>query len=464
MPVGVITSTSVKSAPAVIPAGPSARFFVAGVTERGPVGEAVRCRSLTDFEAVFGGPVSFSNLHEHMRVFYAEGGYEAHVTRLVGPNATASSASLDSGKIVVTAKAPGVFADTWTAAYTAATNTLTVVTDTGTEVYTGDDLAGLLAAAEKSDTVTVTSSGTLPSSDVAAVTMTGGDDHRSGITPSVAVAAVDEAFPSSLGNGAVALPGFTAAQVGADLLVHARANKRIALLAAARTDDINDAQDMADAIRSGDGDGSGGFFWPWLVTPSGAVISPESAVAGRRATAIRARGPWVPPAGGNGMFTYVARPDQKITRAALDVAHDDHAISVITTISGGPRLYGWRSLSLDEANLRYLSYRDTLNMIRVNCEAVLEQYVYAPMTEALAQNAAGSIMGVLRPLIDQGGLFPLLDDDGGTVDEGYQVDVSMLMGAAGEGILEPTVAVRIVPAAELIRVPITKVAVGATLS
>lgn len=464
MPVGVRTSTSVKSAPTVVPAGPSARFFTAGVTERGPVGSAVRVRSLTEFEAVFGGAVSFSNLHEHMRVFYGEGGYEAHVTRLVGPAAAKASASLDTGKIVVTAKDEGGYANGWTAAYTSATKTLTVVTDRGTETYTGADLAGLLAAAAASTTVTVTSSGTLPASNVAAVSLAGGADDRANITASGAMDAVNAAFTSDLGAGAIAIPGYTAAQVGADLLVHARANKRVALLATARTDSLSAAQSAAAAARTGDSEGNGGVFWPWLLTPSGATISPESAVAGRRASVIRAAGPWVAPAGGNGVLTYVAGLDQKATRAQVDVAHDDYALNVITTISGGPRVYGWRALSLDAANFRYLSYRDTLNMIRVNVETVLEPYVYAPMSQALAQNAVGSIIGVLTPLIRDGGLYPLLDDDGNVVDEGYQVGVDMSVGPNGEGILTPSVSVRIVPAAELINVPITKVAVGATLA
>lgn len=462
MPVGVITSTSIKSAPAVVAAGPSARFFVAGVTERGPVDVAVRCRSLADFEATFGDAVSYSNLHEHLRVFYAEGGYEAWVARIVGPTSVKATRSLEAGDLVVTAKHPGAFANTWTCVYTSASKTLDIVTDQGTETYTGSDLATLLTACEASTTVDVTSSGTLPSSNVASGALASGDDDRANITTVEALAAVD-LFTANLGSGAVALPGYALSAVGTDLIAHAVANKRVALLSFARTDTVADAAADALAALSGTGD-AGAAFWPWVVTPSGATISPESAVAGRRASVIRARGPWVAPAGGNGVLSYVAGLDQKVTRADLSDAHDDDGLNCITTISGGPRIYGWRSLSDDPANMRYLHYRDTLNLIAEGCEAVLEPYVYAPMTPALAQNAVGSIIGLLRPLIADGALYPLLDDDGVTVDDGYLVQVTSSVGDQGQGILTPSVAVRIVPAAELINVPITKVAVGATLA
>ena len=460
MPVGVVTSTSLKSSPAVLPASTEARFFVAGITERGPVGEAVRCRSLADFEAVFGDAVSYSTLHEHMRVFWAEGGYEAYVSRLVGPSPVNATISLDTGKLVVTAKDPGAFANGWTAAYTAATKTLTVVTDSATETYAGTDLATLLTAAEASTTVDVTSSGSLPSTDVAATALAAGDDDRSNITPTEAIAALD-VFVPGLGAGAVAIPGYTATQLGDDLIAWATETKRIALLAEARTDDLATAQTTAEGLS--DEEGNGGLFWPWLLTPSGATISPESAVAGVRARVIRNAGPWVAPAGGNGVLQYITDADQKATRAEVDAAHDDSGVSVVTIVSGGPRIYGWRSLA-GTNDLRYLHYRDTLNMIAYRVEAALEPYVYAPMSAALAQNAAGTCMGVLEPLVAGGALFPMLDDDGNAVDPGYQVTVSTTTGEAGEGILEPAIAVRIVAAAELILVPITKVAVGATLA
>ncbi len=460
MPVGVVTSTSISSAPAVVPAGPEARFFVAGVTERGPVDTAVRCRSLADFEATFGAAVSYSNLHEHMRVFWAEGGYEAYVLRLVGPTAVNATRSLDTGKLVVTARDPGAFANTWTCEYTTATKTLVIVTDTATETYVGSDLTTLLAAAAASATVTVTSSGTLPSADVASGALASGADDRANITPTLAVEALD-AFGDGLGTGAVALPGWTADQVGTDLVEWARTTRRVALLASARTDSLSDAQGDIDV---GDSEGSAGLFWPWLVSPSGAVISPESAVAGARSRAIRSAGPWVAPAGGNGILGYIADVDQTATRTEIDTAHDDYGVNVINVVSGGPRIYGWRSLAADTANLRYVHYRDVLNVIGVNVERALEPYVYSPVSAALAQNVAGTCLGVLEPLVTGGGLFPLLDDDGGQIDPGYKVEVAVSTGVNGEGILEPSIAVRIVPAAELIRVPITKVAVGATLA
>lgn len=464
MPVGVVTSTSARAAAAVFPSGPEARWFVVGLTDRGPVDRAVRVRSLAQFEASFGGAVNYSAMHEQMRAYFGEGGYEAWIARVVGPAAEKATVSLDAGKLVVTALNPGAFANGWTAAYTAASKTLTIVTDTGTETYTGTDLAAVLTAAAASTTVKVTSSGSLPAADVAASPLASGSDDRANVTATVAGAALD-LFDQSIGAGAVSIPGWSASAVGSALLAHARvAPGRIIIQGTARTDSLAQANAVADALRSQDSEGNMAVVWPWLPTPSGATISPEGAVAGHRAMIIRDNGVWTPPAGGNGALRYVTGIDQAATRIQVDEAHDDHAVNVIRIVRGGPRVYGWRSLSLDEANFRYLHYRDVLNTIRQNAELALEQYVYAPMTPALAQNARGTMMGVLKPFIDGGGLFASIDEDGNEIDPGWSVSVEFTMGTAGEGFLDVAVAVRPAPAAELIRVPITKVAVGAALN
>lgn len=464
MPVGVITTTSARAAATPIASGPEARWFVVGLTDRGPADTAVRVRSLAQFEAIFGGATNYSSLHEQMQAFFGEGGYEAWVARVVGPDADSASASLDTGKLVVTAKHPGSFANTWTAEYTSATKTLTVTTDSGTETYTGADLAGLLAAAAASPTVTVTSSGTLPAANVNAVTLTGGTDDRASVTATTATNALSR-FDGTLGAGAVSIPGWSHAQVGSALQQHARlAPGRIIIQGVARVDTLSDANTVSDASRSSDPDGYRGLIWPWVTTPSGATISPEGAVAGLRARTVTEKGGvWVPPAGGNGAFRYITGIDQGATRDEVNTAHDEHAVNVIV-MRGGPRLYGWRSGSLDEANFRYLHYRDILNTIRQNSEIALEPYVYAPLTEALRLQVKGTVISVLDPFVKGGAFYPNVDDDGNELDPGWAVFVEHEMGSNGEGYLDIQVSTRHTPAAELIRESIVKVAVGATLS
>lgn len=462
MPVGVITSTTTIAATAR-PAPAEARWFATGLADRGPVDRAVRIRSLAQFVATFGAAVNYAVLYAQVAAFFALDGFEVWIARVVGPAAVHATVSLEAGDLVVTAKDPGAFANGWTAAYTAATKTLVIVTDDGTETYVGTDLASLLEACEASLKVTVTSGGALPAGNVAATALATGADDRGSITATHMTDALD-LFDAELGRGAVSVPGWSAGDVGAALIAHAIVNGRIVIQGVDRADSLSDANTINDALAADDTDGVNGVFWPHLPTPSGAILSPEGVIAGHRAAVIRDHGPWWPPAGGSGALGYVTGVDQTATRDEIDTAHDTHGVNVVKLVAGIPTLYGWRSASTDVANYRYLSARDTINRIRQDVEAGLEPYVYAPLTVTLVEQARGTVQGILKGLEAAGAFYPLVDDDGAVLDPGWTLAVSKSVDPdAGAGYLDVEILVRVTPGAEAIRVSITKVPLGTAL-
>jgi hypothetical protein len=85
IPSGVRTITGVST---------SVTAFV-GSAKRGPINEAVRCLSISDYERRFGGLDATSELSYAVRQFFLNGGSEAWIVRLA-KNAVAATATLDN--------------------------------------------------------------------------------------------------------------------------------------------------------------------------------------------------------------------------------------------------------------------------------------------------------------------------------------------------------------------------------
>ncbi len=440
-----------------------AQVFAAGVCQKGPHDRAVEVTSLDQFETNFGPLQAFSAFHTQIQAYFEESkGGKAIIGRTLGATPVLATVNLDTGKFVVTAKEFGAFANAWKASYATASKTLTIDYGAGvTKDYPGTSAAEILAAvaADTTARVTVTGSGTLPSGNVTATNLAGGTDDHANITTTQVGNAL-ALFTSNLGRGAVIVPEWSAADIGEILIAHASQYGRVAIMSTDRADDLAAAGTIGDGLRADDTDGSGGLFWPWVTTPLGSTIGPEGAIAGRRAKMIREKGAWFPPAGGNGKFEWVTGVDQTITPEALDTAHDDHAVNAIKIDDGKPVLYGWRTLSLEEGTFRYLSIRDTVNHTRTLVESAEKKWVMQPMTDAMPEDAAGDVIGVLKTLATAGAFSPLREN-GVEIDPGWIVETTFDVDpVTGKGTVTPATQIRPVGAAETIIVPTTVVPYG----
>jgi hypothetical protein len=121
----------------------------------------------------------------------------------------------------------------------------------------------------------------------------------------------------------------------------------------------------AKSLRNTAGADSAGFVHPWVQIPDGAggvrTISPEASppasAPGRSSTPAASS---TAPFGEAGKAQFVTGAEATLTSAEASTLADG-AISPVRVMLGGVRLYDWRSLSADEANWKFLTYRDLVN-------------------------------------------------------------------------------------------------------
>ena len=415
--VSVVVNTSPSSPPT---AGPvSGRYFIAGQTQKGSVTPTI-VRTIREYAARFGSRTVGAAMFDAAELAFRAGVAELVVCRAVGPGAQAASVSLDSGKIVVTAKGVGAYANSFTAAWASSTKTLTVVTDAGTESYTGDTAAELIAAANASSSIVVTSTGTLPSGNVSTVNLADGDDDFS----NVSWATVLGAITPDLGPGAIATPGVAHGTSGQALCAHAAGNERLALLTVAAGSGLSAAASAAATARGYAGSSHAALVWPYVTVPDGTgaqrTVDPTAFAAGLRS---RAHAVGV---GESALAERYARQVVDVTPEVAVSSSDWNAanaarISVVRTVAGVTRLYSWQTLNAAKVNLLPAQYRDMVNALAFGGASILEGYVGQPGTAATYAAAAGELAGYLSGFASY--LQPRVNA-GVQVDPGYVVSVS----------------------------------------
>ncbi len=415
--VSVVVNTAPSSPPT---AGPvSGRYFIVGQTQKGPTTPTI-VRSMREYRLVFGARTGGASMYDAAELALRAGVAELVVCRAYGPAAAAATISLDSGKIVVTAKNVGAYANAFTAEWTESTKTLTVVSDLATEAYTGTTAAELIAAANASPTIVVTSSGTLPSNNVTATNLANGTDDYG----NVVWATVLSGITPDLGPGAIATPGVAHATTGQALCTHASTNDRLALLTAASGTALSGATSAASTARAYTGSSHAVLVWPYVKVPDGTgasrLVDPTAFVA-----ALRARAHAVG-IGESAMAERYARrvvdvePEIAVTSANWVTANAAR-VSVVRTIAGLTRLYSWQTLNAAKVNLLPAQYRDMVNALAYGGSVILESYIGQPGTAATYSAATGELGGFLSAYAAY--LQPRIAN-GVQVDPGYLVSVT----------------------------------------
>jgi phage tail sheath protein FI len=468
---GVIITTSARSGLSSAEPSASGQAFIVGLAERGPVGEATLVRGLADYEAKFGGRTSYSHLWDTVKVFFDEGGSQAYISRVVGPTATAGKISISNTAetpaplIEISGSSPGAWSGdvdvvVEDGVLPGAVNVVVLVGTQRVETFTNiTDLDDLIRKVNsQSGYVTVTDLGaedrTLPAPGTYSITA--GTDDRASVLPAHHSDALD-AFVDGLGDGAVLAPDTTA--INQDIITHALANNRIALLY-----NENPTAGISEIGNLPNSDAAGMFF-PWVQVADNAGnlrdIPPVGYVAGVRARAHAQVGAWRAPAGEIAVGRSVVGVTREFTRSEADLL-DDARISVIRRISNSVRLYGWRSLSLDTQNFGYLNARDLLNHVVVESSKRLEQFVFAPVDGKgqLLSSVNSELVGILEPIRLDGGLYPLQNADGEEIDQGYLVDTSSAVNtleSLARNEVRARVSLRVSPIGALVLLDIVKV-------
>jgi hypothetical protein len=483
MAVGV-TVTRTATAGQIYPAPvPSATYFVVGLAERGPATDVARVTSLAQFQAIYGNRPSYGNLYDDVTTFFAEGGGEAYIARVVGPAATAGAlasplqdrASTPVNTMSFAASGPGAWSSDVSISILNGTvpNTFTV-----SVMYKGVEQERYANLASPQDAVTkmagskwvvasdLASATTAPNNNPAVTTnpvsLSAGSDDRGSVNAATLVAALAR-FGSQLGDGCVAIPGGGDA-THAGLIAHAQANSRLAILVSSRG---AGATQLATLAASYDSEYAG-LFAPWLLTKDQyggtLAIPPDGYVAAVRSRAHRTEGPWQAPAGDRARSITITQPDQ-IFDAVTAGALEDAKVNPIMPVAGGVRLYGWRSLSSDLANWRLLTGIDVINRIVVAGQQALDPMLFDAIDARghLLARIESALTGIVKPMADSGGLFPWIDFDATgqptELDPGYLITTDPSRDVASGNTVRATVAVRVSPTAVLIELTVTKVGV-----
>ena len=391
-------------------AGPRvARFIATGQTQFGPTDAPRVVRNLNDYLNTFGARSGGVNMYDAAETFFAAGGGELVVQRAFGATPVNATIGLDSSKIVVTSRWPGAYYNAWTAAYTSATVTLTLVKGSRTVTYSagsGGTAAQLQAAASVDPDVTVTVS-SLPAGNVAATNLASGTDDYANVNWTTVLGKVTPA----VGPGCIAAPGVNGA--ASALATHAAANRRLALLTPGQTDSsatVISAQGSITAAYKQ----YATYAYPWGSVPDGTgdmkVIDGVGFVAGLRSVTQRVFGVGDSPlrraahqlAAGAG-FVPLTEVDDTTHTSLLNAG-----VATVRSLPTGVGLDVWATAEGVGANSRLTEaiYRDMVNAIVDDCALVLDQFVgRSASTGALAEARAalGGVVENYRPwLVDNG--------------------------------------------------------------
>jgi hypothetical protein len=480
---GVVVTTAVRTGPTNAQVTPTATFFVAGVTTRGPEGKAVAVTSIAEYETVYGGYTSSGWVHQTLRSFFEEGGARAFVSRVIPDDAVSATLELDNATadscMVLTASGEGTWANagglkaavvnTGSAfsvkifigtepVFTSATHTS--VSDAVDEIN-GSALAGLYVVAA------VGANPGLPVT-LAATNFSGGSDG--GAIDDSDLAEALAFFIDSYGPGAVSAPGFYNSDNYDQLITHAAAYGRIALLGFDRDDSVSTVASTAQGYANVAYSEYAAFYYPWVKVPNGSltsVIPCEGFVAAKRAKVQNESGPWSAYAGASTEARFVMLP-YTILSASQENTLVDAAVNPIKLVNGTTRIYGARSISDDTANFRFINGRETLNYIVYESKQSLEALVFQPIDgrRALFARIASTLTAIMDRIRQAGGVYEAVDTNGRIVDPGYSIVVNDSLNPVSQladGTIKARVGARISSIGETIEVEIVKSNLTASL-
>jgi phage tail sheath protein FI len=488
MPLRPGTQVLVKNAPPARSAPTDTGvWFVVGQTDSGPTA-ATLIRSMDDFIRIFGTRQSFSSsLYDAVELFFREGGSAAYVSRVVGPAAvTASKNLLDAGagiSLVVKALGPGAGSTTTTgnslkvavvAGSVGGTYVIQILDSNNVLLETSPNLTtqqDAITWSAFSQYVTITLGATaLVPAVAAAAALTGGADDRNNITDTQWLAALN-LMGRSLGPGNVSAPGRTTDVGHTQLLDHAAANNRVALL------DLPDSATGATLTTSATnakatGNGAyGGAFWPWIIIPGTVAgtfrtVAPSALVAGRAAATDALYGPDTPAAGEYGQSNFATGLSQLGVDATTRDAWNTAGINVIRSLGNlGIRIYGWRSLAdpVSQPNLLDLSVPRYLMGLVARALNVGEQFMFKPIDGQgrTIQAYGGALTAICQGDWESGQIYGVIASEAFNVDVGPSVNTPSVL-AGNE--LRANIAVRPSPDAELVTVQIVNVPITSGVS
>ena len=434
---------------------PSARYHIAGVTERGPVNTAQRVTSIAEFESIFGNRTPKSEkTYNDARLYFAEGGSELFVTRVVGKNATKGFASLSDSSGVPTLRVelnePGEYS---------------ALTKVKVEAGAGDTFVFSLY---QQGQLRVRFAGVTSPADLLARTL---GHPLITVTDLGSISAALAAVSDTTRRAAVSVPDLPADVIGEDLIKHAANYQQVAILSGEENATDEELATIARDLTNVEGSSDAGLFAPYVILPDegntgSRYVAPNGYIAAVRARAHTAVGYWQIPAGERAAARAITGLKTPMDTRRNDALADAYVNGIIQD-GGTIKLYNWWSLSPDRANFQYLSVRDELNNICMDLAEAFLPFIFSTWDSRgkLLNQIASAAKGVLATLADRDAISPRINPiDGSTIDNGYTINVDAPSGAfVEENTILVRVEVRTPQTAQLILTEVVRVPLDAVL-
>ena len=294
--------------------------------------------------------------------------------------------------------------------------------------------------------------------------LSGGDDDRSASEVDTTFTAyVDalELFLDSYGTGAVACP--ETAEIATNLIAHANAYSRVALLHL--EEGATDIANAAATLSAEEHSEHAALYYPWVFVPTeitgvNMLIPPVGFVAGKRALAHNQTGPHQPYAGLVSSARFVQGVEVDVNRTLGD-ALDEGYVNAIRLIANSIRVYGARSLSTDTENFRFITIQDTVNSVVFEANASMEDLVFAVVDGrgTLFASIEGRLTAICERMKSLGALYEAYDADGRLLDPGYSVKCDTSINTTAQlasGTIKAQLGVRVSSVGDKIEVTIIK--------
>ncbi len=445
-------------------------LFVVGPTEKGPITPQL-VESLADHDTLYGARVTWGIIRDYLEVYFREGGGRAYVCRAVGTTPVLATHDLLDGSsaVALTAKAKsyGIWGNSISVAVQAGDGggqfkisvlfNSVEVENSGNLNTTADAVAW---SANSSYIDLLQGASTNDPAVASAAALTGGTDDHGTITYTHRKTALDK-FARDLGPGQVAAPGATTDTDHTNLLDHAQAHNRFALLDFADT--ATDATLLTAATNARDANARwGAVFVPWAIVPGLAPKTTRTVPYSAIEAGIIARNdslglsPNVPAAGRNGESIYATGLTQTYTDADRE-SLNDAGVNVAVVKYGGVRTYGYRSLAnpTTETNYQLASNMRLIMAITAEADVIAENYLFQVIDGQghLFSDFQGDLTGMLKDFYDTGSLFGATPQDAFYVDVGPQVNTPDTIAALE---IHAVLSLRISPFGETVQISIVK--------
>ncbi|MGS1121456.1 phage tail sheath family protein [Rhodanobacter sp. UC4436_H3] len=433
IPSGVRTITGVATSIAAF----------AGWAPRGPTGRAALVLGYADFARQFGGIDSRSLLGYAVNQFFANGGQQAYIVRLVDASAKAAKVTLD-GKLLLAASSEGLWANDFAvvirkSSFDASRFRLSVVNwqldPAGVAVETFDNLSmraddarfvtSVLAAQSAYVTAAVQGGATDPPADTAAGNIPDGAKLAGGADGTV-LAPNDPAFETALlplsGTGGLyqldrvdlfnllCVPGETGTGTISALQKFCR-DRRAFLIADSADGTTFDTQKDGPGDITGDDAINAAFYYPWIIAADPLqqnrprAFPPSGFVAGIYARTDAARGVWKAPAGSEASVTGALGVGTVLTDGENGVLNP-RAINCIRNFPVyGTVVWGARTLQGNDergSEWKYVPVRRTALFIEESLYRGTQWVVFEPNDEPLWSQIRLNVGAFMQNLFRQG--------------------------------------------------------------